>query len=173
MAWVSSKYVTTMKYDEKCQHNKRDESKLVVAKTESIIINALWSALFPRKMELHRDTTHGWRAKSYFFVILCFAPSIRSQNTFAAASRDRRGTSREKRTCKRDQGAGKPEKFIKRFLSWHRRTSVSDLLAPASDPACPQEDSPGVRLVEGSRWLCTSEFKAPSERRRRISPSFC
>lgn len=172
MAWVSSKYVTTIKYDEKCQHNKRDESKLVVAKTESIIINALWSALFPRKMELHRDTTHGWRRSRT--SLWSFALLLRSGlKTRLQRRRGIDGTSREKRTCKRDQGAGKPEKFIKRFLSWHRRTSVSDLLAPASDPACPQEDSPGVRLVEGSRWLCTSEFKAPSERRRRISPSFC
>jgi len=55
---------------------------------------------------------------------------------------------REDERVKGIKGAGKPEKFIKRFLSWHRRTSVSDLLAPANDPACPQEDSPGVRLVE-------------------------
>lgn len=61
------------------------------------------------------------------------------------------GVSREgRRTCKGDQSTEKPEKFIKRFLSWHRRTSVSDLLAPANDPACPQEDSLGVRLVERS-----------------------
>lgn len=93
-------------------------------------------------MELHRGAMHEWRSRT-FFVILRSAPSITSQNTFAAASGDRRGTSREKRTCKRDQGAGKPEKFIKRFLSRHRRTSVSDLLAPASDPACPQGDSLG------------------------------
>ena len=83
---------------------------------------------------------------------------------------------REDERVKGIKGAGKPEKFIKRFLSWHRRTSVSDLLASANDPACPQEDSPRVRLVgtavDGSvERLRTPEFKAPLERRR-ISPPF-
>jgi len=41
---------------------------------------------------------------------------------------------REDERVKGIKGAGKPEKFIKRFLSWHRRTSVSDLLASANDP---------------------------------------
>lgn len=126
---------------------------------------------FPWKMDLHRGTMYGWRSHTSLWS---FALLLRSSlKTRLPRRRGIDGTSCEKRTCKRDQGAGKPEKFIKRFLSRHRRTSVSDLLASASDPACPQEDSPGVRLAEGSRWLCTSEFKAPSERRRRISPSFC
>lgn len=84
---------------------------------------------------------------------------------------------RKGRTCKGDQRGArararveKPEKFIKRFLSRRRRTSVSDLLAPVQDPACPQEDSPRRVGFDGG---ATPEFKAPMERRRRISPPFC
>lgn len=107
-------------------------------------------------------------------MILRSAPSIGSQNTFAAAPKGRRGPrATEDERVKRIKGAGKPEKFIKRFLSRHRRTSVSDLLAPANDPACPQEDSPGVRLVERQSMAPYAGVQSSLLERRRISPPFC
>lgn len=83
-------------------------------------------------------------------VFLC-DPSFRasdrvSKHVYGGVERSGPARGKDERV-KGIKGAGKPEKFIKRFLSWHRRTSVSDLLAPANDPTCPQEDSPGVRLV--------------------------
>lgn len=52
------------------------------------------------------------------------------------------------------KGVGKLKKFIKRFLSWHRRTSVGDLLALVNDPTYPQENSTGefvwLNVVDGS-----------------------
>lgn len=67
----------------------------------------------------------------------------------------------------------KPEKFIKRFLSRRRRTSVSDLLAPVRDPACPQEDSPDSSFGPGSRWRRYAGVQSfHGTLRCRISPLF-
>lgn len=92
-------------------------------------------------MDFHRGTMYGWRSHTSLWSFALFLRS--SLKTRLPRRRGIEGTSCERRTCKRDQGAGKPEKFIKRFLSRHRRTSVSDLLAPASDPACPSRGFAG------------------------------
>lgn len=121
----------------------------MVGKAESVII--LWYPFLKETRTTIRR--NAWRGR----ISLC-DPSPRLRSSLKTRFQ-RRGISSgaaprarsERHTCKEDQGAEKPEKFIKRFLSWRRRTSVSDLLARSGLPSRGFAGEVRLEAVDGVR----------------------